>query len=152
MNCGNKKAICGTLMQIVVCELFLTGFIFSRMLGNSVFEVFCYLILPLGGAILLCFLRNKKHFKFRKENMKIKSSYVRFGERIAVILIFLVIEIVLEKLDAANWLSGKWIWNGELLEKIPHILCNLMAAFVVSVFPTTYAVVEWLFVREKELD
>lgn len=146
-----RKTVMSTLSQIVVCEILLTGLVISlgKLLGNTVLALLCYVVLPITAAIFLCYLRNRNCFKFQKGNMKSKYAKVRFITKLTVVLVFLIIEAFFEELDAANWFSSKV--NGELIEMIPYIVCNLMAAIVVSVYPLTYGVVELLFVGEKKL-
>lgn len=139
---GNIKNVISTLIQIVVGEFIWIVFLLSisETLTNILFDSFQCLIIPVIIAMLVFCVKNRKNLKFKKENLKSKSSYTRLFSRLAVVFVFLAIQFILERLDAANRLSGI-----TSLHTLPYLLCNVMLSIIVSLYPVTYGLLELLF-------
>lgn len=110
-----------------------------------------YILVPIFSAVGYCYFMNRSSFHFDSQNMVSKVSVYRLIVRLLSVLCFLLIGYYVN----TNRVLQMFIFDslsrfGEHGDNFASILCNFSFYLIVAIFPTVFALVEYLFVKERE--
>lgn len=105
-----------------------------------------YILIPTLSALSCCFLVHRSNFHFDSQNMVSKVSFCRLAVRLLSVFCFLFIGYILGE----NNISLNMIFGGnKLVNFILELITNFNYYVMIAIFPTVYALAEYLFVSTK---
>ena len=139
-----NKYIITSILQIFIYGgvLFILLTFTKPFLANSFFQLFCYFILPIISAILLHAFKRKNTFHFYKENIRSKYAICRFLTHLGVIVIYLFLGYIIDRLNIGNALANIVY---EPFSDTAYAFCYLNAFITISLFPLFCEIIEYLF-------
>lgn len=109
-----------------------------------------YVVIPIFSAFCCCFLMHRGNFHFDSRNMVSKASAYRLAVRLLSVFCFLLLGYILDKKNIAPIFVSNLLNNlGEYASTFGSSLTNFSFYLLVAIFPTAYALVEYLFVITK---
>lgn len=147
------RYISSVLRQIGLWELVIL--MLSVIVGRfSVYDVsvvytvyLSVLLVSVVSAVLWCHHQGKDNWNFQKWNL-ISGRFLRFVSRLGIIAVFLILGGILETHDAGNYLASKTSFY--FLEMMAYCISSFNQYIMVSFFPLSYAITEFIFVGIRQ--
>lgn len=109
-----------------------------------------YILIPMLSAFGCCFLINRSNFHFDSRNMVSKVSVYRLAVRLMSVFCILLIGYTLDKKNVVPiFVSNLLNKFGEYAGTFESLLTSIFFYIFVAIFPTVFALVEYLFVEAK---
>jgi len=140
-----------------VCQFILFGAIFIIYMVSIpwppilwVLIVVPYILIPILSVCGCCFLVHRSNFHFDSRNMVSKASAYRLAVRLLSVFCFLLIGYTASRKQVFPILVSDLLRKfGEYGDIYASSLTNFFFYLLVGIFPTVFALVEYLFVVTK---